>query len=501
MNTKIFVFFFLLLLPLSVFSQEDVIPPSLPALPDQVALNADNEQADDIAGDSGTTGREIETEESGVSSAGEKQEQKDADAIYIDFRDTDIREVARVLSKVSGINMIVAEDVKASVTLNIEGVNWKTALDLISKTYNLTYIEKDNFIIIVSYAQIDKEAEKIPLVTKIITINFVNTDDAKSYLKPVMSKRGNIEADKRTNSLIITDTPDNIQQAEEIVKRLDRKTPQVLIELLMVDKKATNQFDLGVDWDWFDIKRGLIHNEPQENGTYKKASSAFLASQTSALDGQNIALQYGKLLWGRAYVSALIEALKKDTSTDILANPRVLTLDNMSAQIDITDQVPYTSETTSDQGTVTSTQFKDVGIKMSVKPHITPDGFIVIDVATEQSFVNYFTSDNQPAIGTRKSQNTMLIKDGETIVIGGLRNREKKKTIYKVPFIGDIPILGKLFSKTLDSDENRELVIFITPSIPKDNMTYAENVSFLQAQANIGELKNKDILPIRKPNE
>jgi len=421
---------------------------------------------------------------------------KQAGGIYLDFRNTDIREVARVLSKLSGVNMLVGEDVKADVTLNIEGVDWKTALDLICKTYNLAYIEKGDFIIIVSYDQIDKEKDKIPLVTKILTLNFVDIDDAKTYLKPVMTDRGVIESDERTNSLIITDIPESIEKAENILKELDRKTPQVLIEALMVDRKITDQFDLGIDWEFFNT------TEPPY-GSSTDITSAGTAgksiAQTLSLDGQNIALKYGNMVFGKVYFDALIEALKKDTNTDILANPRILTLDNIEAEIQITDQVPYTEQTKNAEGNdITTTQFKDVNTILKVKPHITPDGHIIVDVSTEQSFVNYFTSDNQPVIATRKSENTMLIKDGETIVIGGLRTRERKKSLYKVPLLGDIPLLGKFFSKSLYSDETRELMIFITPRIVKgEGLNYKQKQDFIKARKDVISFKDRDILPFK----
>jgi len=377
--------------------------------------------------------------------------------VYLDFRDTDIREVARVLSKISGVSIIVTDDVRTKVTLNIEGVDWKTALELILKAYNLAYVEKDNFLIILTYQRLKKEEEDVPLVTKIITLNFVDINQAKKYLSAIKSKRGSIEGDLRTNSLIITDTPEAIEQIGEIVKKLDKKTPQVLIEVLMVDRKIIDDFDLGVEW------------------TLEQDSSFDRMVRQSFQSVGDFTLQYGKAVGGMASMDTLLKALKENSNTAVLANPRVITLDNVPAEINITDQVPYVSESTNADGnTVTTTQFKEVGIKLNVKPHITPDSHIIMDIATEQSFVDRFVTSGgtssgaeQPVIGTRKSVNTMLVKNRETIVIGGLRKREKKETVDKVPLLGDIPFLRFLFSRQSYDDEIRELMIFVTPRIQK----------------------------------
>ena len=147
------------------------------------------------------------------------QAKPDESDVFLDFRETDIRDVARVLSKLSGVSIIVSDDVKAKVTLNIEGLSWIKALQLILKAYNLAYVKKDNFIIILTYQRLKKEEEDAPLETKIITLNFVDIRQAKTYLSAIKSKRGNIEGDLRTNSLIVTDTPEAVERIVNIVNK------------------------------------------------------------------------------------------------------------------------------------------------------------------------------------------------------------------------------------------------------------------------------------------
>ncbi len=383
--------------------------------------------------------------------------------VFLDFREADIREVARILSKISGVSILVSEDVSAKVTLNIEGVTWKKALELILRTYNLAMIEKEDFIIVVTYKKIQEEQEQVPLSTDIITLNFVDIEEAKTYLQSVMSKRGSIEGDKRTNSLIITDTPEAIEKAKRIVKDLDIRTPQVLIEVLMVDKKVEDEFKLGIDWSLTD---------EETEGTSLERS----VSQSLPLTDEIITFNYGTTMFEHTRLEATIEALASNADVDIIANPKILTLDNESANIKIVEQIPYTSESTStDGGTTTSTQFKDAGVVLDVKPHITPDGHIVLDVETEQSFQVDSTEDGEPVINSRNSKSTMMILDGQTVVIGGLRKKDDITTVTKVPFLGDIPWIGAIFRREVSDYTTREFLIFITPTIVKEPMEVASN--------------------------
>ncbi len=388
--------------------------------------------------------------------------------VYLDFREADIRDVARIFSKLSGVSILVSEEVRAKVTLNIEGVPWKEALDIILKTYNLGYIEKNGFLIIVSYKKLQEIQEQVPLITKIVPLNFVTIDEAKVYIKSMLTKRGNLEGDKKTNSLIITDTAEKIEAIEKVLKELDRKTPQVLVEAWIIDKTLTNDWDFGIDWNLID------RDTPEEIG-FSSSIGQNLANPSAT----NLILQYGDVVLGNSSkFIGVLQMLKDEGNAKILANPRLLTLDNIQAQIEITNQVPYTKaeETTEGEPKVT-TDFKDTGITLNVKPHITSDGHILLEIMVEQKFQSGTVVDQygpQPIIASRKSSNTMLVRDGQTIVIGGLRARENTESIKKVPLLGDLPLLGKLFKSTSTSDSVRELLIFVTPFIVKPETFVSE---------------------------
>ena len=458
---------------LNAFAQENPVP-SDPSQMDNQQQYLPPMQQERLASPDKTIVSEKKTE----SIKNEPVVKGDESKIYLDFRDTDMKEVARIFSKISGVSILVSENVKSKVTLNIEGVPWEKALELILKTYGLASVKKDNFIIIVTYKDVQEEQDQIPLATKITTLNFANPDDTKAYVKAILTKRGTIESDKKTNSLVITDTPETIERIEKIISQLDKKTPQVLIEVWMIDKSLLNDWDFGIDWQVQDKSSpqwdpdAVPAGTPPINSKYTYPTSVTQSIASSSAN--DLVVNYGKSIMGYLRLGGTLKVLQADTNTKVLANPRILTLDNVSAEITITDQIPYTnvSDSTQSANTITSTQFKDATTKLTVKPHITPDNNVIMEISTEQGFRSGEVIDvngTQPIISTRKSTNTMIIKNQETVVLGGLRARTSSKTKKKIPLLGDIPGIGKLFfQSTSDSDTIRELIIFVTPVIVRD---------------------------------
>lgn len=378
--------------------------------------------------------------------------------VYLDFRDTDIKEVARVISKMSGKSILVSQGISASVTVNLSGIPWRQALDIILKTYHLAIIEDGDFLIIVSYDQVRAQETLAPLKTEIVSLNFANMQAVNSILSGSLTSRGSVQIDERTKSLIITDTEDVINNVKKILERIDTSTPQVLIEVLMVDKKLVDSFDLGVTWTLTDL-------DPTRNHTL---------SQTPATFG-DLTLNYGRAMFGRNYLSAVVRTWKKNDMANIIANPRILTLDNENASIELVEQVSYDTTTqTSDGGLMTSQAFLDIGIKLNVTPQITQDGHVLLDLDTEQNFQTGLSSNNIPIIDTRRATSKMMVNNEETIIIGGLRRKNKASVVNKVPLLGDIPLIGNAF-KTTDFDETiTDLIIFVTPVIYKDSIPLSE---------------------------
>ncbi len=369
--------------------------------------------------------------------------------IDLDVKDVDIKEIARIFSRLSGLNFVVGDDVAARVTFKATNVDWETALNMILKTYNLTYSREGNFLRILSYAQLRQEEEGVPLVTKVIFLNFAKADDMRSALDTIRSNRGRVNTDAKTNSLIITEIPDALEKMLGIIKDLDKRTPQVMIEAMMVDVKLTNEDQLGINWTVTDKDR-----------SERSFTQTLRAGQTAGI------IQYGKTLLPRYNLIALIDFWCQNKKAQILANPKVLTLDGLAAKIELIEEIPYTSSqvTPSTGGATTTYSFREAGIKLEVTPHISVGGFVSLDIKTEQSY-RTGTVGGQPTIDKRTAETNLLAADGETVVIGGLKKKDSTLTIDKIPIIGSIPFLGKLFQKRVYTATDTELLIFVTPYI------------------------------------
>ena len=407
----------------------------------------------------------------------------------LDVKDVDIRDVARIFSRVAGLNFVVSDDVQAKVTFSGTNVDWESALNAILKTYNLTYIRDGNFLRILTYARLQQEQNGAPMVNKVVFLDFAKAEDLLRSLDSLRSSRGRINTDVTTNSLVITDTPDTIEKMEAVIKELDKRTPQVMIEALMMDVKIGNQEQMGINWSIASV------DHPER-----------LITQALTASRPEMTIRYGKTLLPNSSFYALIDMWCQDKKAEILANPKVLTLDGRTASIELNDEIPYTQSVASSTGeTITTTvSFREAGIKLFVTPHISVGGFISLSIKTEQSFQSA-TVIGQPVIDSRKAETNLLVRDTETIVIGGLRKKDLTSTIDKVPILGDLPLLGKLFQKKVDSFTNTELLIFVTPYIITEPLMTQSEQDNLQRFNGIREkrkdthLPQEEYFPLRPP--
>ncbi len=399
--------------------------------------------------------------------------------ITLDVKELELKDILKIISQASGLNIVIDNDVKAKVSITLTDVPWQIALDNVLKINELTYKKHDNIIRIMTQTTLKKEEDTMPVSTKIITLNFAKATDLQLSLNKILSSRGNIQINVNTNSLIVTDTPDILAKVEELSNSLDIRTPQVIIEALLVSVKLTDTEKLGLDYT-------ITHKKIPE----RKITQSLKAAETTIMD-----LYYGKTILPLWDISAQMSLFAEDKRVRILANPRILTLDNLPAQIEITEQVPYTSLTQSTDGTsaISTTQFKDIGIKLYVTPHITKDKFISLSVKAEQSFVAAFVGNtNEPSIDSRKVETNFMLKDSEAVVIGGLKKKDSTVTVNKVPILGDIPVLGQLFRKNTKEIVNTELLIFISPRIMVDNLlSKKEGEKFKEATDELADRLNE----------
>jgi len=384
--------------------------------------------------------------------------------VTMDFEDADIRDVIKVVAMASGMNMVIGKDVEAKVTISLKDLQWERALDVILRTYNFTYKKEENLLRIMTFEKVKQEERDIPLITKIIYLNFAEVGAVKSTLATTLSERGSIEIDSRTNSLLITDIPAKVEETEMIAKKLDTRTPQVLIEAMLVNVTLTKDDELGINWKILNVN--MPDNQVGKGDAITGAENyvEVPSGTMNSLGSQAINLGFLKR-FGDLGVDGLVSAWVSDAKANILASPKIVTLDNETAKIEIKSQVAYSAVSTGEEGgETTSTQFKDVITGLEVTPHITKEGYVSMNVKPQQEFVDG-TVGGEPRIASRTAETNVLVKDGETLVLGGLRQVDDNLTITKVPFLGDIPFLGKLFQKKDINKINTELLMFVTPHI------------------------------------
>lgn len=393
----------------------------------------------------------------------------DSDLITVNFENVDIRDVVRILADKSGLNMVVGPDVAATVNLQLSNVSWERALDVILKTYNLTYKRDGDLVRIMTLEQLLQEDEKLPLQTKIITLNFARAAEINKNFASMLSSRGKIEINDRTNSLIITDIPDNIKRIEEISDQLDTRTPQVMIEALMADVVVTQSDQLGINWQLAQEQHGDGAKATSPDGGFNtNVAEKSIAQSLGALTTTGGIIKFGTTILADKDLSATIAFLQHQSRVNILAHPQILTLDNLAARIDLTEEIPYQQQTTSSQSstTIQTTSFKSAGIALSVLPHITTkDNFIYMTIDVKQSFKSRDTTDGQPVIDSRSASTNLLVKNKETAVIGGLRKKNDTFGVSKLPILGDLPMVGALFRHRSKEISDTDLMIFITPTI------------------------------------
>lgn len=411
--------------------------------------------------------------------------------ISLDFKDADIQNVLRLIAEVSNKNIVISEAVKGKVTVRLLNVPWDMALDVILKTYALEKEELGpNILRVAPYTQLKKEREDAlkaeealerveTLQTRLVPVNYAKAKDLESVIARLKSKRpdASILVDSRTNSLIIRDIPLNIGEMVELVQALDTQTPQVLIEAKIVELDVNFERELGIQW-------GTQFNAGPATGNPTGLNFPNTASVGGVVDnisGQTVAgianpvvnlpaavdsSAGGALGFSLASITnsfqldAQLSALEKRNHARILSSPRVATLSNQEARINQGQEVPY--QTTSDEGT--KTEFKEAVLALSVTPQITFDRSIIMNI-----LVTNDTPIRDPTvgfiIGTKEARTTVLVKDGDTAVIGGIYTNNDAESLGGVPYLMDIPVAGSLFKKKGELNKRTELIIFITPRI------------------------------------
>ncbi len=397
--------------------------------------------------------------------------------ISIDVSDQSIDLVVKQLVEQAGLNYIMSPLVVGNVTVTFNDVPLEEALRNILAVHDSLYVPTDNVIRIITSAEMVAKAE--PILTKTFEIVYVDATEVVTALDKFKSPQGSVSSIKGTSHIIVTDTESKITEITGLLEKIDRITPQILVEARIYDITSRDKLDLGVQWS-----AGRRTNFAATNindditvskagvDTYVKSStnpfitSLFEGSTTKTSDTTGF-LRFGWLT-PNVDIDAQLNAQQEITEAKLLANPRILVLDNEEALFDIITEYPYVERTVS-AGTVTETvKFKEVGVKLTVTPHVTRDGMVRLHLLPEFNvFVERVTlsTTDVPVVDTRKVDTIALVKDGQTVVLGGMRKKDVSKEKNKIPLLGDLPLVGGLFRFKGEDTAVTELIVFITPRI------------------------------------
>lgn len=399
--------------------------------------------------------------------------------ISLDFQDIEVRRVLQLLADFTGTNIVAADSVQGNITLRLKDVPWDQALDLILKTKSLDKRTNGDVIWIAPATEIAKyeddqakayqQAIKLaPLQTEYIQLNYARAkevlnlvkdeDSKKNTENSFLSERGRIVTDDRTNTVVISDTAEKVNQIKNLLAQLDVPVQQVVVEARIVRAEKSFSNELGVKW-------GL--NKPSNssswnNGTYTSTAGLGVDLGTSTSYG-NVSL--GLLRLGSSVLDLKLQASQSDGETEVLSTPKIMTGDKQEAVIRSGVQIPYQT-TSANSGTTTT--FQDAVLELKVVPSITPDGKVQMKLDISKDTQGELTSAGY-AINTNKLNTNVLVSDGETVVLGGLYEDNTTNTVNKVPLLGDIPVVGGLFKNKVNKNSKSELLMFITPRIVNDS--------------------------------
>jgi type IV pilus assembly protein PilQ len=397
-------------------------------------------------------------------------EQRMQKRISIDFRDTPIDDVIRAIAEQADVDIVKSPKVIGNVTTKLTDIPLEEALKNILTAHGYGYVADKNMITIMPIADILDKPEMI--VSRIYRITYADVKGVEAALKKFISSKGSLSSSPSTSNIIVTDIESRIKAIDTFIAEIDRITPQILVEVRIYDITSQETLDLGVQWQagrnttYDGTVTGTLGLNPTTGRRDPFITGLFSNSTNKTLSSSSGVLRLG-LLNSSIDIDAVLKAQQETINAKLLANPRILVLDNETALFDIVREIPYTESTaTSEGGSYTSTRFKNVGVKLQVTPHVTRDGMLRLHIIPEFGvIVSTDEATNVPTVDTRKLDTITLVKDGDTVVLGGLRKKDVSQQINKIPLLGDLPLVGGLFRFEGEDTTVTELVVFITPRI------------------------------------
>ena len=375
--------------------------------------------------------------------------------LSLDFKDAEITTVLQALSKAYGLNVVAGKDVKGKVTVSFRDISLEQALDSVLTVNGYSY-KRSNNIIRVFPAKGD-------MVTVVLSLQYASAYSVKDMLSNMLSGEGSMEVNRETNALIITDASARVKKIKELLIKIDIPPVQVNIEAKLVDIQSSDLRAIGVKYNIDYTDTDIFGHRGSTNTTAEEIKSTVdLAEESSSVTGGQFVLNTFSIKHWVA--DATIDALISRQKAHLLASPNITTLNNNEAKIIIGEKVPYREETQTPVGTTETTRFVDVGISLSVTPRVSDDEYITMVIHPEVSSVSELL-DAGPRITTREADTVVRVRDGETVVIGGLIKNQNNGVRSSIPILGSIPIIGFLFSNRSEDKIQTELAVFITPHI------------------------------------
>ncbi len=416
----------------------------------------------------------------------ESSKQYIGDPISLDFQDVPVRQVLQIIAQVNGFNLVTTDTVTGNVTISLSGVPWDQALDMILRVKGLDKRLEGNILLIAPAEELSaRETQALqskkqvsdlaPLHTVNIAVNYAKAAALATILKSaeggILSARGGVTVDERTNTLLIRDTLASIDEARKMINALDIPVKQVLIESRMVTVLDNVDEQLGVRWGFSDrqddngVSGSLEGAETIAGGVIPTINDRLNVNlPVASSNAASIGFQVASLVDG-TILDLELSALESENKGEIIASPRITVANQHEAYIEQGTEIPYVQATSSG---ATSVEFKKAVLSLKVTPHITPDNRIILDLVVTQDTrgetVSTSTGD-AVAIDTQEIKTQVLVENGETIVLGGIFQQTSSDGVTKVPLFGDLPLVGGLFRNTSELQQKRELLIFVTPKI------------------------------------
>lgn len=412
--------------------------------------------------------------------------------VSLEFQETDVQDILRLIADVSKLNIVTGDDVKGKLSLKLIDVPWDQALDIILTTLGLDKTQHGNIIRVAPSDKLRKEREVAlandkaakqlePLKLRLLNVNYAKADELAARIKNLLSERGSVDTDTRTNTLIVKDIREHLSRVENLVRALDTQTPQVRIEARIV--QANDQFtkNLGIQWGPTLHLDGTNSKErPWEfprtitaGGGNDSATFAIPGFAVDALPGTAKGGALGFRLGSVSNIFNLdlqLQYLEQESLGRVVSRPSISVLDNKSASIIQGSKVPFTS---SSANSGTSVSFQDVGISINVTPQITSDGSVIMKVHTSANEILDTAVGGNPITTTRESNTEMLVRSGKTSVLGGVFKTSDTSAKGGVPGLYNLPVLGWLFGNSSQKTTREETLVFITPYILNDTRVSA----------------------------